>query len=229
MSRDSDDSWDSYLDDEFDSVDRGHWDEEDWEQFLLRQDVLNAKYQELYETLRDHPNRDAIIAREMRWHPSSDDAFLAPPDDDDDDDDLLDDEEWMAREEAFVADLETIPAYCLALDLADRVEHCLAARLGDRGSADDDGAQALRAVHEISSHVASGHSIGYERDTLCGNIACCRRAQRSLAECFDGLVSLRRRGILSPRETDAFLALGREASDAIARRIDELRRRVWWC
>lgn len=231
MSGDGNDSWDPYLDDEFDSIDRASWNEDDWEQFLLRQDCLNAKYQELYETVREHPNRDAIIAREMHWHLPDDlygddlDAAAAP----DEDDDEQEEESWLAREEAFVADLEEIPAYRIGQDFALAVDRRLTARLRQRLSLDEDAARSVRAAIEVAGHIASGHSIGYERDTLCGNIACCNRAQRSLAECLDRLLALRQRGVLTPAEANALLAAGREASDAIAHRIDELRRGVWWC
>jgi hypothetical protein len=225
MYRDGDDSWDSSLNGEFGSVDRSWWDEGDWEQFLLRQDALNAKYQELYETLRDHPSRDELIAREMRWH-LPEDVFAGFPDDDDDE--PIEDEEWQAREEAFAADLEAIAAYRLGQAFAERVDHCLAGLLGERVTLDEDAVRTVRAAFEVAHHIANGHSIGYERDTLCGNIACCARARRSLDECFDGLLVLRRRGVVPPSHTDRLLAVGRDASDAIAQRTEELRRQVWW-
>ena len=41
------------------------WDEEDWERFLQKADVRNAKYMELFETLHNHPDCDDLIAKEM--------------------------------------------------------------------------------------------------------------------------------------------------------------------
>ena len=225
MNQDGDDSWDSYLDDQFDGVDRADWDEGDWEQFLLRQDALSAKYQELYETLRDHPDRDELIAREMRWHLP--DEFFAGSGDEADE--FIDDDEWLEREEAFMADLDAIPAYCLGRGFALTVDRQLSARLRERLSADEGAARTARAAVEAANHIASGHSMGYERDTMCGNIACCNRALASLAECLDGLLALRRRGILTPAEADRLLAAGRQVNDAVAQRVEGLRRRVWWC
>jgi hypothetical protein len=43
------------------------WDEYDWERFLQQQDRKTEKYLELLEKYVDHPDRDAIIAREMGW------------------------------------------------------------------------------------------------------------------------------------------------------------------
>jgi len=244
MNRDGDDAWDPYLDDSFHHVNREDWDESDWEAFLNRQDVLAAKYQELFDTLRDHPRREELIAREMHW--SLPDDLLAEldrapdapddpspdefPDDlpDDFPDDLPDDEPFDA-EDRFADDLDDIPAYCLCQDFALTVERRLTARLRDNLAHDDDAPRAVRAAIDVAGQIANGHGIGYERDTLCGNIVCCSRALRSLAECFDSLLTLRRRGILPPAEVDELLGHGRAASDAIAQRIDDLRRRVWWC
>ena len=201
MNRDGDDSWDSYLDDSSDSLNRADWHEDDWEGFLLRQDALNAKYQELFETLRDHPDRDEIIAREMHWILPDD---VGQPADDDDEAEPFDPglEDPFDSEEAFIADLDNIAAYREAQDFALLVDRQLTSRLRERMTEDADAVEAVRAAVDVTDHIANGHGIGYERDTLCGNIACCNRAARSLRECLDGLLALRRRGILPPAEAD---------------------------
>ena len=43
------------------------WDEYDWERFLQDQERRTEKYMGLVEKYMDHPDRDAIIAREMGW------------------------------------------------------------------------------------------------------------------------------------------------------------------
>ena len=43
------------------------WDEYDWERFLQEQELRTEKYMGLIEKYMDHPDRDAIIAREMGW------------------------------------------------------------------------------------------------------------------------------------------------------------------
>ena len=43
------------------------WDEYDWERFLQEQEQRTEKYMALLEKFMDHPDRDAIIAREMGW------------------------------------------------------------------------------------------------------------------------------------------------------------------
>jgi len=43
------------------------WDEYAWERFLQEQERRTEKYMGLIEKYMDHPDRDAIIAREMGW------------------------------------------------------------------------------------------------------------------------------------------------------------------
>lgn len=43
------------------------WDEYAWERFLQEQERRTEKYMGLLEKYMDHPDRDAIIAREMGW------------------------------------------------------------------------------------------------------------------------------------------------------------------
>ncbi len=43
------------------------WDEYEWERFLQQQDRKTERYMELLERYIDHPDRDAIIAKEMGW------------------------------------------------------------------------------------------------------------------------------------------------------------------
>jgi hypothetical protein len=231
MRSDRGDAWDSNSGDPFDSVDRGDWDEADWEAFLFREDALNAKYQELYETLRDHPNRDELIAREMRWNLPEDlfggppDAFDQPPEDCPEDEAPEGDE---GHGEAFAADLEAIPAFGMARSYALAVERQVTARLRDGVAADADASHAVRAAVDVSERIASGHGIGYERESLCGNIACCKRALVSLAECLDSLLTLRSRGVLAPGEANELLSSGQRLAETVAQRVEELRGCVWW-
>jgi len=224
MRNDRDETWDSYSEDPFEGLDREEWDEEDWEDFLARQDALNAKYEELYETLHDHPERDELIAREMHWN-LPDEVAEGPPEDDEP---LDGDEEDALADLAASDDLASIPAYDAAQEFALAVEESLVRRLGERSACDEDACQASRTAEDIPSKIAGGHGIGYERDSLCGNIVCCKRALASVHECLDSLLSLRKRGVLPPAEADALLRRGRDVGEAMARRIEELRSRVWW-
>ncbi|OAI43057.1 hypothetical protein AYO41_02950 [Verrucomicrobia bacterium SCGC AG-212-E04] len=50
------------------------WDEYDWERFLQQQDRKTDEYLRLLEKYADHPDRDAIIAKEMGWDDLEDES-----------------------------------------------------------------------------------------------------------------------------------------------------------
>lgn len=51
----------------FEQPDERPWTEEQWEKFMKESDARAARFGELLETLRDHPRRDVVVAREMGW------------------------------------------------------------------------------------------------------------------------------------------------------------------
>ena len=208
--------WDSYSDDPFDALDREVWDEDDWEEFLTRQDVLAAKYQELFETLLDHPKRDEIIAREMHWNLPEGVVGGGGRN--------------GAQDGRATEDdgLSTISAYRTAQEYALAFDRSITARLRDRAVLDEDACSAMQAAIAVPAAIAGGHGIGYERDSLCGNIACCKRAVANLDASLDGLLALRKRGALPPGEADVLLRKGRDLAAAIQQRIEDLRQQVWW-
>ena len=62
-------------DDEFPEPASGRpWDEYDWERFLQQQDRKTDEYLRLLEKYADHPERDAIIAKEMGWDDLEDES-----------------------------------------------------------------------------------------------------------------------------------------------------------
>jgi hypothetical protein len=56
--------------------------EEQWERFMQESEAKSARFGDLLETLHDHPDRDAIIAREMGWDREDEDD-QSPFDDED--------------------------------------------------------------------------------------------------------------------------------------------------
>jgi len=213
MRDEPDETWDAYNDETPEEAGQHEWSEEDWEAFFDQQDVLNAKYRELHETLRDHPRRDEIIAHEMRWNLPED---------------LLDHFAGAPRMHQNDPDLASIPVYAVAEKFALDLDRAIVARLRGRAQSDEDAVRTCRAVYAIPAEIASGHDVGYERETLCGNIVRCKRAMANVIECLDGLLALRARGILPSSVADSFLARGRELKQAVAQRIEELRARLWW-
>lgn len=223
MRDDRDEVWDSSPDEPNDSMEHDDWGEEEWEAFLARQDVLHAKYQELYETLHDHPHCGQIIARELRWDLAGDSSEARCED--------CPHCESSGEEEGAggaAGRLGDLPIYRMASEYALAVEHRIELALGAYAGADDDAVEARRSAIDVPARIADGHSLGYDRAFLCGNIVCCRRALADLDASLDGLLALRRRGTLAPAEADALLRQGRELSGAITERVEDLRLRVWW-
>jgi hypothetical protein len=227
----------------FDPPGHEEWDEDDWERFLQRADVRTAKFQELFETLAHHPHRDQLIAREMGWEsdlekcggaaadcPSCDKRFdceayemfrlIAEPQNVEDDPDA--DELINCFEQ-----LREIPAYTCAQDFATHVEDLFVPRLRASGC-DEDARKAVFAAQMVPAQVAGGHGIGYERDSLCGNIANCKRALRSLETCREQLQALHAGQPLPPDEFRALSAEADQVSLEINRWIESLRARIWW-
>ena len=82
------------------------------------------------------------------------------------------------------------------------------------------------AAGKIGANLAGGHGLGYDEDTICGNIVKCRWA---LAECefvietLDFLASRLRRP-----EFASLLPRAKQLRDQIAKRVTKLRSQVWW-
>jgi hypothetical protein len=123
--------------------------------------------------------------------------------------------------------LREIPAYVSAQDFATRLEDLLERRM-QKWSDDEDARRAVFAAQMVSAQVAGGHGIGYERDSLCGNIANCKRALRSLGACREQLVVLQERRLIRPDDLLALAVEADQASAEINRWIESLRARIWW-
>ena len=222
---------------------RDDWDEHDWERFLQRADVRSAKYQELFETLLDHPERDTIIAREMGWDKTRkswgcdetecrrcDTRFecesyellqsMNEPEampDDPEADDLM----------ACFDEMDTIEAYRVANDFAARFEDYLREKAPE-WIVDEEVREALFSAQMVPAKIAGGHGIGYEKDALCGNIANCKRAMRDLKECIEKIEGVLNREILDPADTKQLLTEAKAAERELDRWIETLRAKVWW-
>ena len=220
-----------------DRLDRDGWDENDWEAFLRQGDVQHAKFQELADTLEGHPQRERVIAEEMGWAHVLDGcrsgqqhcAACAERD-------ACEIQQvyrfWSAAadESSAVDDagqdldaLHGIEAYSkghrFCLEVHQRFDKIFDA------DHDPDGAvfQAVSASSSVPAKIAGGHSMGYDPDTLGGNIAYCMRALKSLDECTEALLDIRERGLAPEEQIAALLSMAEEVRVAGRGRIEELR------
>ena len=227
----------------FDLPECEDWTEEEWEAFLRQADARTAKFQELFETLIDHPSRDAIIAHEMGWEAFFDEC-RSKVDNCDRCADRFECEAYeMLRLMEGPDNVEDDPESAELLDCFDQVKEIAAYRLSGafavgledcfrRHFADDDADEAIQAALLTAAmapaQIAGGHGIGYDRDSLCGNIANCKRALGNAQACMEHLEDLERRGML-PKDRAAELRAGNLAvQKAVRLWIEELRSRVWW-
>jgi len=222
---------------------REDWDENDWERFLQRADVRTAKYQELFETLLDHPERDRLIAREMGW---ADDHNSSGCDDKEcrECDERFDCEAYellrLANDPESIGDdpeaddiiasfdeVRRIPAYGAANEFASRLQERLRAKMPGWDD-DEDAAEALINAHMVAARIAGGHGIGYDRDSLCGNIANGKRGRRNLEICVEHIRHLEARRVLDASVARDMVGDSRKVAAALENWIEQLRARIWW-
>lgn len=228
-----------------DRLEEEDWDEEDWEHFLRQYDTRMAKYQELFETLEDHPQRDRLIAREMGWH-----RVLGECECDQEDcrecskqqqceifkvsqlwADAISSTEAEKAPGEFehdLDDLHEITAYRKGHRFSLEVDSCFNRVFETEAEPDEDVLQAISFSSLVPAKIAGGHGMGYERDSLCGNIAYCKRALKCLDRCVSALMSIRTKDFAAPKQVDALVSQAGEVGREVNARIEELRRQVWW-
>jgi hypothetical protein len=192
------------------------WDEYEWERFLQQQDEKTEKYMELLERYIDHPDRDAIIAREMGWNnlSNADDeeteeeffGLLYEEDEESAFDDVVfaDDEDHAEMdeedaEEEFEADedvsFESHPLYQAAFALTVWVDHAL-----DSSSS---GPEIAPAAIQLSTQVAlcsaklAAALSGDDEEEIGMTIAYLKRSLRAIMLALDAALGLEREGLLS--------------------------------
>ena len=219
------------------------WNEAEWHAFLDRGDFFSARYQELFETLADDPQRDQLISREMGWdepagqtdlpwlpdvdRPAASDGpdETASAGGDVEDRSAAIDAQLDAEDEA----LNSIPAYRVAQAFGDAVRLAIMAmpQIGD-SECDDDLIQTLTQALAIATKVAAGHAIGYHDQVLGGNIAQCRRAMESADACAVSLQCVAQKQLMEISTVTRLQQQLTGVRDTLELRLKELRSRVWW-
>lgn len=210
------------------------WTEREWERFMLESDVRSAKFGELLETLIDHPDRDEIIAREMGWdREEAGDAVDFDPSDSFDInaalEEALTDEDLEQEMREDKAALQAIPAYSRGYAWGLQVHRTLKPFLeSEDADPQDDLVEAFGGSLTVAARIAGGHGMGYDDESICGNIVCCRQALEAARNSAAALESLARQGVLPPETAHPLIEEGREVARLVEERIEELRSCVWW-
>ena len=222
---------------------RREWDEDAWERFLKREDMRTAKFQELFETLGDRPDRNQIIMQELGLQaPCGDgcaqhaDCAECPGKEDCEvyemrllvewpDDSMQDPEADEIL--AIFEEVERIPAYQTAHAFSLALQEYFARRHhGPRGCREPQWGEEVWGLLDtaalVPAQLAGGHGIGYDDDCICGNIANCKRALINAERCGRSLADLN----LPDPDTADLADRAERVCTAITARIEELRARA---
>lgn len=201
-----------------------YWGEAEWERALLENERLMDRYEEVWEQYPDRKWRDPF-APYMLAHEGIDlgDAPLAASGE-------VGEGTSVGEPATLVSmrdEMREIPAFRLAFDLASDVSKWL--REGRDGLLETEPlwCELYRHAVRIPADIAGGHGLGYDEETLCGNIAKNRWALQHAEEVGRFLALLDQRTdmhlpvALTRGRVDRLIALLRE-------RIQFLRSKVWW-
>lgn len=219
------------------------WDEDAWERFLKREDMRTAKFQELFETLGDRPDRNQIIMQELGLQTPYDDGCAqhsdcaeCPGKDDCEvyemrllvewPDDSMDDPE-ADEILAIFEEVERIPAYQAAHAFSLVLQEYFARwHHGLRGCRDPQRGEEVWSLLDtaalVPAQLAGGHGIGYDDECICGNIANCKRALINAQRCGRSLADLN----LPESDTADLADHAERVCTAITAWIEELRARA---
>ncbi|MDR9363865.1 MAG: hypothetical protein RI575_00895 [Balneolaceae bacterium] len=203
------------------------WDEFQWEEFMREADKRTEKYSQLFEKYLDHPDRDNIIAKEMGW-----DHLLDETEDDDKWDEFLDvdfieeGEEWKQStdfESYEINSLENLPVYQLAYEFSIDCINLIENRFENEN--DESIHLFARSVIIPPAKIAGGFGMGFELESLGGNIANCKRGLNAANRMLKALQQLRNKDLLDRETFQDFYERGKEVRDHLGIYIVELRER----
>lgn len=215
----------------------------EWEAMMRESELQAARFGELLETLHDHPDHERTIAKEMGWDHIVDalDAGEPPIDTEDgaesglDDTDLndIDDDDGEPFEiEKMDRGVKRIPAYAVCDRVGEAVRAILEPLQKDDAELDEDATEvtgdAFIGIHIACAKISGGHAMGYDDDTLCGNIVNNKRALEGARQSIRGFQELVALKLLPAEKVANVLPQLKEAEAAIEARIAELRAKVWW-
>jgi hypothetical protein len=208
-----------YSDDFDDEV----WDEKRWEEFMQEADRKADEYLKRFE--EEHQKGDST-------HP-----LIEPKEDLLCDDDLneksetefsdLESEDWesprMCWEEG---DFDQIPAYQIAYDFSLAAYNFVELFYPERTDIPEI-KQLLENCFIIPVKIAGGHGMGYEKDTLEGNIANCKRGLVAANNCVNALENLKAKTTTTPELLRIHVSAVK-TREVVKEWIEELRSRIWW-
>lgn len=208
-----------------DEFNESPWTEQQWETFLRQGELRAARFQDLFETLADDPNRDELIDREMGWDREREQPALDFPEAEED---TPPEEEFRAPARRKRTRLSALPAYSASYRWGLKVLKALKKLDGKDADTEEIVSRALECCLSVGAKIAGGHALGVQDEAICGNIVYCRRAAAFAQQGIEALQELADRGGLAGDVLEGLIEEGARVRSLVDERIRELRARVWW-
>lgn len=182
------------------------WDEYDWEQFLQQQDRKTDEYLRLLEKYADHPDRDAIVAKEMGWDDLEDECGH---DWGDELDEIFSDDEAEPDREAEAEKPEEAPDF-----LVNRERHPLASEafnltlqvskwIGTESHSPEGDAAASQLFAGVSTCGAKlSAALGDDYDELGMTLAYLKRGLKSITGGLEAIEPCQKTGLITRAQAD---------------------------
>lgn len=204
------------------------WDEHQWEEFFREADKRTDQYARLLKKYMDHPDRDRIIAREMGWPNLPDETdnnqkdwaeeFMIEEYDEG--------EEWKQHtgyEPDELDNFENLPLYDLAFEYTIDAMKMVDEHFAETN--DESVSEFVRNLIVPPAKIAGGFGLGFEMDSLGGNIANCKRGLNAANRMLNALYDIGEKKLLEPETYQDYYRRGKEVRDELAIYIVELRER----
>lgn len=216
------------------SEEERYWNEEQWESYLQERRAEEERYLEAMEDEILSDEEDGTPISEYNLGPESSGVIWDELEDPEDEEEVSDwkysdydddEEEWDQDDEGEddLSDLEEIPAWRAAYDFGNTAREFLS-RHCDGVNVPPDIECLCQNSYQIAAEIAEGHELGYENETICGNIVKCRWALDCTEQCISALKSLSQTYF----EAGNLLEHAKLVRSFIRVRIEELRKQVWW-
>ena len=207
-----------------DEFNESPWTEQQWEAFLRQSELRAARFQDLFETLADDPNRDELIDREMGWNCGREGPELEFAEADVE---LESEEELLTESRQKKSRLSALPAYSASYRWGLTVLKALRKVRQQDADTEEIVSRALESCLSVGAKIAGGHALG-ENESICGNIVYCKRAAAFAQQGIEALKELADRGELAGDVLQGLIEEGARVRTLVEDHIRELRSRVWW-
>lgn len=207
---------DKEKDEEFeflDDFDDDAWDEERWEWFLqgIEEDGYNGE--------GENGNTPQNLEEEGYF----DETDSVEPWKDQDENRKIEKENWESERK--LQGFKKIDAYIISYQFGLAVDSY--ARKIYRNVNIPEIKTILSNCFVAARKITIGHKIGYDRDTIKGNIVSCKQGLKAIEKCIAALKKMQIKSIRKPG-INLLIKLGSNAKDAVRDWIEDLQDRIWW-